>query len=42
MTARAPASTTRWWAVRCSAPLDEHWKDAIEENFRKRQKKDRQ
>ena len=25
-------------AVRCSAPLDEHWKDAIEEDFRKRQK----
>ena len=28
-------------AVRCSAPLDEHWKDAIEEDFRKRQKKRR-
>ena len=28
-------------AVRCSAPLDEHWKDAIEEDFRKRQKKGR-
>ena len=26
-------------AVRCSAPLDGHWKDAIEEDFRKRQKK---
>ena len=26
-------------AVRCSAPLDEHWKDAIEEDFRKRQKR---
>ena len=25
-------------AVRCSAPLDEHWKDAIEADFRKRQK----
>ena len=25
-------------AVRCSAPLDEHWKDAIKENFRKQQK----
>ena len=24
-------------AVRCSAPLDAHWKDAIEEDFRKRQ-----
>lgn len=24
-------------AVRCSAPLDEHWKDAIEEDFRRRQ-----
>ena len=23
-------------SVRCSAPLDEHWKDAIEEDFRKR------
>ena len=23
-------------AVRCSAPLDEHWKDAIEEDFRSR------
>ena len=23
-------------AVRCSAPLDKHWKDAIEEDFRKR------
>ncbi|WP_294552262.1 vWA domain-containing protein [uncultured Pseudoflavonifractor sp.] len=23
-------------AVRCSAPLDEHWKDAIEEDFRNR------
>ena len=22
--------------ARCSAPLDEHWKDAIEEDFRKR------
>lgn len=29
-------------AVRCSAPLDERWKDAIEEDFRKRQKKGRQ
>ena len=29
-------------AVRCSAPLDEHWKDAIEEDFRKRQKTGRQ
>ena len=29
-------------AVRCSAPLDEHWKDAIEEDFRKRQKSGRQ
>ena len=29
-------------AVRCSAPLDEHWKDAIEEDFRRRQKKGRQ
>ena len=28
-------------AVRCSAPLDEHWKDAIEEDFRKRQKSGR-
>ena len=28
-------------AVRCSAPLDAHWKDAIEEDFRKRQKKGR-
>ena len=27
--------------VRCSAPLDAHWKDAIEEDFRKRQKKER-
>ena len=27
-------------AVRCSAPLDEHWKDAIEEDFRKRQRQD--
>lgn len=26
-------------AVQCSAPLDEHWKDAIEEDFRKRQKR---
>lgn len=26
-------------AVRCSAPLDGHWKDAIEEDFRKRKKK---
>ena len=25
--------------VRCSAPLDEHWKDAIEEDFLKRQKR---
>ena len=25
-------------AVRCSAPLDEHWKDAIEEDFRNRKK----
>ena len=24
-------------AVRCSAPLDAHWKDAIEANFRRRQ-----
>ena len=29
-------------AVRCNAPLDEHWKDAIEEDFRKRQKSGRQ
>ena len=29
-------------AVRCSAPLNEHWKDAIEEDFRKRQKTGRQ
>ncbi|WP_317380646.1 hypothetical protein, partial [uncultured Intestinimonas sp.] len=28
-------------AVRSSAPLDAHWKDAIEEDFRKRQKKRR-
>ena len=28
-------------AVRCSAPLDEHWKDAIEADFHKRQKKGR-
>ena len=28
-------------AVRCSAPLDAHWKDAIEEDFHKRQKKER-
>ena len=28
-------------AVRCSAPLDKHWKDAIEEDFRRRQKKGR-
>ena len=28
-------------AVRCSAPLDEHWKDAIEEDFRRWQKKGR-
>ena len=28
-------------AVRCSAPLDEHWKDAIKADFRKRQKKGR-
>ena len=28
-------------AVRCSVPLDEHWKDAIEEDFQKRQKKGR-
>ena len=28
-------------AVRCSAPLDEHWKDAMEEDFRKGQKKER-
>ena len=28
-------------AVRSSAPLDEHWKDAIEEDFCKRQKKGR-
>ena len=27
--------------VRCSAPLDKHWKDAIEADFRKRQKKGR-
>ena len=26
-------------AVRCNAPLDEHWKDAIEEDFRRRQKR---
>ena len=26
-------------AVRCSAPLDGHWKDAIEEDFRRRAKK---
>ena len=25
-------------AVRCSAPLDQHWKDAIEEDYHKRQK----
>lgn len=25
-------------SVRCSVPLDEHWKDAIEEGFRKRKK----
>ena len=25
-------------AVRCNAPLDERWKDAIEEDFRRRQK----
>ena len=29
-------------AVRCNAPLDERWKDAIEEDFRKRQKSGRQ
>ena len=28
-------------AVRCSAPLNAHWKDAIEEDFRRRQKKRR-
>ena len=28
-------------AVRCSAPLDAHWKDAIEEDFRKRKKRER-
>ena len=28
-------------AVRCSAPLDEHWKDAIKADFHKRQKKGR-
>ena len=28
-------------AVRCSAPLDEHWKDTIEADFHKRQKKGR-
>ena len=28
-------------AVRCSAPLDEHWKDAIKADFRKLQKKGR-
>ena len=28
-------------AVRCSAPLDGHWKDAIEEDFRKRKKRER-
>lgn len=28
-------------AVRCSAPLDAHWKDAVEEDFHKRQKKER-
>ncbi len=28
-------------AVRCSTPLDAHWKDAIEEDFRKRQRKER-
>ena len=27
--------------VRCSAPLDAHWKDAIEEDFRKRKKNER-
>ena len=27
-------------AVRCNAHLDEHWKDAIEEDFRKRQRQD--
>ena len=26
-------------AVRCSAPLDKHWRDAIEADFRKRQKR---
>ena len=25
-------------AIRCSIPLDEHWKDAIEEDFRNRKK----
>ena len=28
-------------AVRCSAPLDEHWKDAIKADFRKLKKKGR-
>ena len=28
-------------AVRCSALLDQHWKDAIEEDFQTRQKKGR-
>ena len=28
-------------AVRCSAPLDAHWKDAIEEDFRKLKKRER-
>jgi hypothetical protein len=28
-------------AVRCSAPLDAHWKDAIEEDFRRRKKERR-
>ena len=28
-------------AVRCSTPLDEHWKDAIEEDFRQRQRGNR-
>ena len=25
-------------AVRCSAPLDEHWKDAIEQDFQNRKR----
>ena len=36
------AITEKEHYVRCSVPLDEHWRDAIEEDFRKRQKKGRQ